>query len=67
MGVGIMAWLNVIAIVILQKPAILALKDYEKQKAEGKDPVFNPVSLGIRDADFWKNEYVDIATSQENK
>ncbi len=57
LGVGIMAWLNVIAIIILQKPALLAFKDYEKQKAEGKDPVFDPVKLGIRDADFWEYEY----------
>ncbi|HEX5002619.1 MAG TPA: alanine/glycine:cation symporter family protein [Bacteroidia bacterium] len=57
MGVGIMAWLNVIAIIILQKPAIVALKDYEKQKAAGKDPVFDPAPLGIKDADFWENEY----------
>jgi AGCS family alanine or glycine:cation symporter len=57
MGVGIMAWLNVIAIILLQRPALKALKDYEKQKKEGKDPVFDPVSLGIKDADFWVNEY----------
>lgn len=57
MGVGIMAWLNVIAIIILQKPALKALKDYEAQKKAGKDPVFNPVDLGIKDADFWEHEY----------
>lgn len=57
MGVGIMAWLNVVAIIILQKPALLALKDYEKQKKAGKDPVFDPVALGIKDADFWEHEY----------
>ncbi len=57
MGVGIMAWLNIIAIVILQKPALLAFKDYEQQKAKGKDPVFDPISLGIKDADFWEHEY----------
>ncbi len=57
MGVGIMAWLNVIAIIILQKPALLAFKDFEKQRKEGKDPVFNPSDLGIKDADFWENEY----------
>ncbi|AVX21358.1 alanine or glycine:cation symporter, AGCS family [Carboxydocella sporoproducens DSM 16521] len=53
LGVGIMAWLNVIAILILQKPALLALKDYEEQKALGLDPVFDPVKLGIKNADFW--------------
>lgn len=57
MGVGLMAWLNIIAIIILQKPALVAFKDYEKQKAEGKDPVFDPVPLGIKDADFWENEF----------
>ena len=57
MGVGIMAWLNVIAIIILQKPALLAFKDYEKQKKAGKDPVFDPVALGIKDAGFWEHEY----------
>ncbi|HLF45925.1 MAG TPA: alanine/glycine:cation symporter family protein [Chitinophagaceae bacterium] len=57
LGVGIMAWLNVVAIIILQKPALLAMKDYEKQKKEGKDPVFDPVSLGIKNADFWVKEY----------
>jgi len=53
-GVGIMAWLNIIAIIILQKPALLALTDYERQKKAGMDPVFDPEKLGIRNADFWK-------------
>ncbi|MCP3764331.1 alanine:cation symporter family protein [Domibacillus sp. A3M-37] len=56
-GLGIMVWLNVIAIVILAKPALLALKDYETQKKQGKDPVFDPKPLGIKNADFWENEY----------
>jgi AGCS family alanine or glycine:cation symporter len=34
LGVGLMAWFNIIA--ILQKPALLALKDYEKQRKAGK-------------------------------
>ncbi len=57
MGVGIMAWLNIITILILQKPALLSLKDYEQQKKAGKDPVFDPVKLGIKDADFWEHEF----------
>ncbi|NMG00633.1 alanine:cation symporter family protein [Aromatoleum toluolicum] len=52
-GVGIMAWLNIIAILILQKPALVALRDYEAQKKAGKDPVFEPEKLGIRNADLW--------------
>ena len=53
-GVGVMAWLNVVAILILQKPALAALRDYERQKKLGLDPVFDPDVAGIRNADFWK-------------
>lgn len=54
-GVGVMAWLNIVAILILQKPALLALKDYEAQKKAGRDPTFDPEALGIRNADFWRD------------
>jgi alanine or glycine:cation symporter, AGCS family len=56
-GLGIMVWLNVIAIVLLAKPAIITLKDYEKQKKQGLDPVFDPKAIGIKNADFWEKEY----------
>jgi AGCS family alanine or glycine:cation symporter len=54
LGVGVMAWLNIIAILILQKPAIRALKDYEMQKKSVENPVFDPKALGIHNADFWE-------------
>lgn len=57
-GLGIMVWLNVIAIVLLAKPALLALKDYEQQMTLGLDPVFDPKKLGIKNADFWEKDYV---------
>lgn len=52
-GVGIMAWLNIIAIFLLRKPAMLALKDYSAQKKLGIDPVFSARKLGIKNADEW--------------
>jgi AGCS family alanine or glycine:cation symporter len=52
-GVGLMAWLNIIAILLLRKPAFKALADYKKQKKEGKDPVFIAKDAGIDNADFW--------------
>jgi AGCS family alanine or glycine:cation symporter len=58
-GVGLMAWLNIVAILILQKPALLALKDYEAQKRAGLDPRFDPDALGIRNADIWKDLKVE--------
>jgi AGCS family alanine or glycine:cation symporter len=59
-GVGLMAWLNIVAILILQKPALLALKDYEAQKRAGLDPIFDPVALGIRNARFWETRSKEI-------
>lgn len=54
-GVGVMAWLNIIAILLLQRPALKALRDYQAQKKAGKQPVFRPKELGIRNADEWEN------------
>ena len=53
-GVGLMAWLNIIAILIIQRPALKALKDYERQRKAGTDPVFDPDALEIENAEFWK-------------
>lgn len=54
-GVGLMAWLNIIGILILQRPAYKALWDYERQKKAGLDPTFDPIALDIRNATFWEN------------
>lgn len=57
-GVGMMAWLNIIGIIIIffmSKPAIKALKDYEAQQKAGVDKfTFDPKALGIENADFWE-------------
>ncbi len=52
-GVGLMAWLNIIAIILLRKPALKALKDYHLQQKEGKNPVFDPKDLEIPDTEVW--------------
>ena len=38
---GVMALINLVAIFLLYKVAITALKDYQEQRKQGKDPVFN--------------------------
>ncbi|QDH80674.1 alanine:cation symporter family protein [Echinicola soli] len=53
-GVGLMAWLNVIAILLLRKPAMKTFEDYRKQLRSGKDPVFKAKEAGVDNADFWK-------------
>lgn len=52
-GVGLMAWINLIAIILLRKPAIKCFKDYEEQRKAGKDPVFSAKKLGIKNAEEW--------------
>lgn len=65
-GVGLMAWLNIIAILLLRKTAFTCLKDYEKQLAEGVDPVFHPEKLGIERADYWVNNRAEVNLLRES-
>ena len=55
---GLMAIINLIAIVMLGKYAFIALKDYEKQKKSGiKDPVFDPSKIaGLENITTWNDE-----------
>ncbi|GIN90585.1 sodium:alanine symporter [Siminovitchia terrae] len=55
-GFGSMAWLSLFAILLLTKPTLKVLKDYETQKKAGKDPVFDPIQAGISGADFWEEK-----------
>lgn len=51
-----MCLINIPACIMLGRVAIDALKDYERQKSEGKNPVFKGASIGLDEAqlDFWK-------------
>lgn len=51
---GFMASINIIAMLLLSNLAIRVLKDYEKQRKEGKNPVFKAADVGIYDTEFWK-------------
>jgi len=68
-GVGLMAWLNIVGILIiffLSKPAMKALKDYETQRKAGvKTYTFDPESLGIKNADFWVERFNRSKTERD--
>ena len=53
-GVGVMAWLNIIAILLLSRVGLATLKDYEAQRKSGEPLRFDPEKLGIRNAGLWK-------------
>lgn len=51
---GLMAIINLIAITLLHKQAILALKDYVRQKKQGLEPVFSTDCIpGLKNAECW--------------
>lgn len=51
---GIMATINIVAILLLGNIAIKVLDDYNKQKKEGKNPVFKAKNIGIHNTECWK-------------
>ena len=53
-GVGAMAWMNLIAILLLSPKALKALRDYEQAKKKGEEPHFDPKKLDIEGAEFWE-------------
>lgn len=59
-GVGMMAWVNLIAIILLSKTGMKVWKDYENQRKQGIEaPTFDPKKLGIKNADFWEENNTD--------
>ena len=50
---GCMATVNILVILVLGNTAMKVLKDYEKQKKEGKNPVFKAKDVGIENTECW--------------
>lgn len=51
---GFLALINLPVIIMLGGPAIRCMKDYVKQKKEGKNPVFKAKDIELKDqTDFW--------------
>lgn len=55
---GFMAIVNIISILILGNVAVKALKDYDQQRAQGKNPVFYASHIGMKrqDLDYWHDD-----------
>ncbi len=58
-GAGMMAWLNLVAIVLLSPMAFKIIKDYDAQKKAGLDPLFDPATVGIEDPNGVWAHYVE--------
>jgi len=67
-GVGLMAWINIVgilAIFFVAKPALNCLRDYEDQKKAGGEITFDPVKLGIKNATFWEKRLAEKAKEKQ--
>lgn len=55
-GVGLMAWLNLVAIIILHKKVLVLFKDYKEQKAQNIDPVFDNSKYQFPNMEIWNRK-----------
>lgn len=55
-GVGLMAWLNIIAILLLHKKVIVLFKDYNQQIKAGIDPVFDNNKYNFPNMSIWNKK-----------
>ena len=52
---GLMTLINMPVIIYLSKYAVRALKDYDRQRKEGKNPVFKAENINLpHEVDYWK-------------
>ncbi len=51
---ALMVLINIPVILLLSKPAIAALKDYEAQRKAGRNPVYRAAGNGIPNTDCWQ-------------
>lgn len=56
-GYGLLAWLNMIAVVLLTPIVFKVVRDYDRQRKLGQDPVFDPEPLGIKGALWWETTF----------
>lgn len=55
-GYGLIAWVNLASVVLLTPVVRKIARDYDRQRALGVDPTFDPVALGIDGAQWWEDE-----------
>jgi AGCS family alanine or glycine:cation symporter len=55
-GLGLIAWVNLICLVFLFPLVRKIYRDYERQRKLGLNPTFDPKALGIEGAEFWEHQ-----------
>ncbi|MGO2005363.1 alanine/glycine:cation symporter family protein [Arthrobacter rhombi] len=52
-GYASLGWINMVCLLLLAPVVRKVIKDYDRQRKLGVDPIFDPRPLGITGADFW--------------
>ncbi|MCK6095107.1 alanine/glycine:cation symporter family protein [Micrococcus sp. 2A] len=58
-GVGLYTWVNILALVLLSPMAIRLMKDYDRQRRAGQDPILDPDTIGARNAHLWRQVHAE--------
>ena len=57
---ALMVIINVPVIIILAKPAVAALRDYEWQRRKGKLPAYRANANGVKGTDYWQDDQYSL-------
>lgn len=63
-GYGLIAWVNLISVMLLIPVVRKIVRDYDRQRALGIDPTFNPRELGITGAEWWEDRIAERAAQK---
>ncbi|WP_306361650.1 sodium:alanine symporter family protein [Nocardia sp. CC227C] len=66
-GYAALGWVNMVCLLFLAKPALLALRDYDRQRKAGLDPEFDPGPLGIANAEYWVGRARERAAAEQKQ
>lgn len=66
-ALGLLVWVNVIALLFMSNKVILVYNDYKAQLKAGKKPYFNPEKLGIKNVDVWMDINRDKIANDKNE
>src|SRR5699024_8498878 len=58
-GYGLLAWLNMAAVLLLTPKVRKIVNDYDRQRKAGMDPTFDPKALGIEGAEWWETVFAE--------
>ncbi|QCU79638.1 alanine:cation symporter family protein (plasmid) [Citricoccus sp. SGAir0253] len=56
-GYASLGWINMVCLLLLSPVVYKVIRDYDRQRTDGLDPVFDPTALGITGADFWVQDH----------